>query len=221
MDEKQSQLHTGTPANPYERVQSAIATLRSQHATLSGLIPFADSNLSVVHESPLPTTVVEQAEGSYTGVRFGSPIARKTWMSTATSLSDGGSIWFDAVDEHDGAEELSLDIPHEVSPGDGQTTVLGGQDNSHTFEEESDTDEEEEAARLSLALSERGVVAGAQQVAHRTSLPCGPVADEGSLFAVFRKNVGKVRPTHYGFAVLCAEPSMKGSCQRGVPCDIQ
>jgi oxysterol-binding protein-related protein 3/6/7 len=209
MDEKPSLPNVAAPANPYDRVQLAIATLKTQHAALRGLISFADDNLPVVHESPLPASVAEQSEGSLTPSRLGSPIARKTWMSTATSLSDGGSIWFDAVDEADGAEEFFLDTPpSKASPVDGQITVLGGQNNSHDFEEESDTDEEQETARLSLAISECGVVANARQIAHRTSLPSGPVADEGSLFAVFKKNVGKVQPIHHGFAVLCAEVSI-------------
>jgi hypothetical protein len=38
-------------------------------------------------------------------------------------------------------------------------------------------------------------------VAHRTSLPSGPVADEGSLFALFKKNVGKV----HSIDALCVE----------------
>jgi oxysterol-binding protein-related protein 3/6/7 len=204
-DENPSQQNAAIPTNPYDRVQSAIATLKTQHTALRGLITFAESNFPIAHESQLPASVVEETEGGYTPVRFGSPVARKTWMSTSTSLSDGGSIWFDAVDEGDGAEEFFLDSPLKPSPGDGQIADLPdlcGQDNSHDFEE-SDTDEEQEAARFSLAISERRVVARSRHVAHRTSLPSGPVADEGSLFAIFKKNVGKVEPTQYGFAVLC------------------
>ncbi|KAI0307610.1 hypothetical protein B0F90DRAFT_33395 [Multifurca ochricompacta] len=113
-------------------------------------------------------------------------------MSTVTSLSDGGSIWFDAMEGLDGAEEFFLDTPPlEAGTADGQIPVFDGQSNSHDPEEASDTDEEDEGARRSLAVGERRVLAGAQQVIHRTSLPSGPVADEGSLFAVFKKNVGK------------------------------
>lgn len=142
--------------------------------------------------SPLPATV-ERSEGSLT---FASPMARRTWASTVTSLSDGGSIWFDAVGEFDGAEEFFLDAHHSEAGGaDDRIPVSDGKSNSHASGESSDTDDGEEVARLSLALSDRGVRAGAQQLAHRTSLPSGPVADEGSLFAVFKKNVGKVHFT--------------------------
>jgi hypothetical protein len=117
------------------------------------------------------------------------------------------------MDELDGAEEFFLDAPHlEAGTADDRIPVLDGQSNSHGSGESSDTDEERELARPSLAVSERGVGAGARQVAHRTSLPSGPVADEGSLFAVFKKNVGKVNFTR----ILCIELFLnlygKGPC---------
>ncbi len=172
-----------------------MAALKAQYETLSGLIPHLDNNPPSVLGSPLPATVEEQSDGSQTPARFASPIARKTWASTVTSLSDGGSIWFDAVDEPDGAEEFILDPPQsEAGATEDRIPVLDVQSNSNASEE-SDTDDEEELSRLSLAVSERVVKAGAQQLAHRTSLPSGPVADEGSLFAVFKKNVGKVHST--------------------------
>jgi hypothetical protein len=116
-------------------------------------------------------------------------------MSTATSLSDSGSIWFDARDEIDGPEEFFLDNPpFEAGAAISRVAGIDGQSNSH-YSEASDTDEGEDE-RPSLAISEHQVTVGVQQVAHRTSLPSGPVADEGSLFAVFKKNVGKVLSIH-------------------------
>jgi hypothetical protein len=201
-DEKSSSTAVGTSANPYDRMQLAIAALKAQHVALSGLIPLLDNNAPGVLGSPLPATVEERSEGSLTPARFASPAVRKTWASTVTSLSDGGSIWFDAADELDGAEEFFLDAPHsEAGAADDRIPVLDGQCTSNASGESSDTDDGEEVARLSLALSDRGVRAGTQQLAHRTSLPSGPVADEGSLFAVFKKNVGKVHSTD----ALCVE----------------
>ncbi|KAF8499202.1 Oxysterol-binding protein-domain-containing protein [Russula emetica] len=190
-DEKSSSIDVGTSSNPYDRLQSAIAALKAQHEALGGLIPSLDNIPPSVLGSPLPATVEEQSDGSQTPARFASPIARRTWASTVTSLSDGGSIWFDAADELDGAEEFILDPPHsEACAPEDRIPVLDGQSTSNASEE-SDTDDEEEVARLSLAVSDRIVKAGAQQLTHRTSLPSGPVGDEGSLFAVFKKNVGK------------------------------
>lgn len=200
-DERSSLTDVGTSTNPYDRLQLAIAALKAQHEALSGLIPFLDNIPPGVIASPLPATVEEQSDGSQTPARFASPIARRTWASTVTSLSDGGSIWFDAVDEPDGAEEFILDPPHsEAGALEDRIPVLDGQSTLNASEE-SDTDDEAEVARLSLAVSDRIVKAGAQQLTHRTSLPSGPVAGEGSLFAVFKKNVGKVHST----GVLCVE----------------
>lgn len=195
VDEQPSPPNTATPADPYHRIQSVMARLKNQHAALtSSLISFAENNPSTVHASSLPATVEEHSEPSYPSTaRFTSPVARRTWMSTVTSLSDSGSIWFDATDEIDGPEEFFLDSPP-LEPGvvDGLIASIDGQSNSHDSEEASDTDEEEEEEEPpSLAVSEHQSAVGVQQVAHRTSLPSGPVADEGSLFAVFKKNVGK------------------------------
>lgn len=191
-DEKSSLTDVGTSTNPYDRLQLAIAALKTQHEALSGLMPSIDNIPPSVVGSPLiPATVKEQSDGSQTPARFASPIARRTWASTVTSLSDGGSIWFDAVDEPDGAEEFILDPPHsEAGAPEDRIPVLDAQSTSNASEE-SDTDDEEEVARHSLAVSDRIMKAGPEQLTHRTSLPSGPVAGEGSLFAVFKKNVGK------------------------------
>ncbi|KAF8273796.1 Oxysterol-binding protein-domain-containing protein [Lactarius quietus] len=192
VEEQSSPPSTGTSAEPYHHIQSVIARLKKQHAALTSLIPSAENNPSTAHPSPLPATVEEHSEPSCSpAARFTSPIGRRTGPSTVTSLSDSGSVWFDATDEYDGPEEFFIDTPP-LGAGavDCQIAGTDGQSNSHDYEEASDTDEEEDA-RLSLALSEHQVTVGVQQVAHRTSLPSGPVADEGSLFAVFKKNVGK------------------------------
>jgi len=190
---------------PYDRLQSAIAALKSQHKTLSNLIPLADNNPPSVHGSPLPSTLEEQSEGIQTPSRFATSVTRRTWASV-TSLSDGASIWFDALDEPDGAEEFILDAAP-VEPGAADDRILVFDSPSHSYssgsgeESSADTDDEEEVARISLVVSDRGVRTGAHPVSHRTSLPSCPVADEGSLFAVFKKNVGKVDSTD----ILCAE----------------
>lgn len=214
-DDKSSLTDIGTSTNPHDRLQSAITALRAQHVGLSSLIPFPDNapSSSNVHGSPLPSTVEEKSEGSPTPSRFATPMARKTWASTVTSLSDGGSIWFDAMDELDGAEEFFLDAPPlEAGSIEDRIPVLDGQSNSNVSGESSDTDEDEGVGRLSLAASERAVRVGAEQVVHRTSLPSGPVADEGSLFALFKKNVGKVHFIHAPCFELSLFPPWKGSC---------
>jgi len=117
------------------------------------------------------------------------------------------------MDELDGAEEFFLDAPPlEAGSIEDRIPVLDGQSNSNVSGESSDTDEDEGVGRLSLAASERAVRVGAEQVVHRTSLPSGPVADEGSLFALFKKNVGKVHFIHAPCFELSLFPPWKGSC---------
>lgn len=192
VDEQSSPPHTGTPADPYHHVQSVIDRLKKQHAAITSLMPFAENNPSTAHPSPRPSTVEEHSEpGCSPTARLTNPISRRAGTSTVTSLSDSGSIWFDATDEYDGPEEFFLDSPPlEAGVADCQISSIDGQSNSNHYEEASDTDEEQNE-RPSLAISEPQVTVGVQQVTHRTSLPSGPVADEGSLFAVFKKNVGK------------------------------
>ena len=115
------------------------------------------------------------------------------------------------MDELDGAEEFFLDAPPlEVGAAEDRILVLDGQSNSNVSGESSDTDEDEGLGRLSLATSERAVRVGDEQVVHRASLPSGPVADEGSLFALFKKNVGKVHFVHDPCFELSLFPPWKG-----------
>ncbi|KAI0271494.1 Oxysterol-binding protein-domain-containing protein [Gloeopeniophorella convolvens] len=198
IDEKPLPTHSSTHMAPYDRVQAAISSLRLQHAALSNMNPsgtFIDSNPPLVHGSPLQSTVEEQHEDrSDTPTRFSTAIARKTWMSTVTSLSDSGSIWYDAVDEPEGAEEFFLETPPlEAGATENRMNVFDeqlSQSTSHDSEA-SDTDEDEDEVRRSLAIGEHEATIGQQEITHRSTLPSGPVADEGSLFAVFKKNVGK------------------------------
>lgn len=55
--------------------------------------------------------------------------------------------------------------------------------------------EAEETPRPKEKVPEGKKADATKQVVYRTQLPTGPVGDEGSLFAVLKKNVGKVRLT--------------------------
>ncbi|KAI0067905.1 hypothetical protein BV25DRAFT_1834873 [Artomyces pyxidatus] len=189
-DEKASVASTA-PSTPYERVRTAFGVLKSQQSLLSVLIPnlpLTDSLPPTVHGSPLPTTAEEQySDRSITPTnRMAGTIGRKQRTSIAPSMSDGGSIWFDADEGFEGAQEFELDG---VTPSDGpelsESRITAPQSVSSGYEEfdSSDTDEDS-AMKADVAVDTKGVQ-------HRTQLPSGPVGDEGSLFAVLRKNVGK------------------------------
>jgi hypothetical protein len=153
--------------------------------------------------SPLPSTA-EEAESAYkcsrelqSSARFGAPFTRKsTRTSIATTFSDGTTSreWFDTYDggeefflEADGPSPLDEKTEAEVVEG-GSRSSLGGS---------TDAEEEDVVAAEVLAESEEVAeidpVEKAQHVVRRTELPSEPVGDEGSLFVLLKKNVGKVR----------------------------
>lgn len=109
-----------------------------------------------------------------------------------SSHSGDGSVWFDA-EEYDGPEEYILDTTpaeeHEKQfPTDSRLTARTDMTEATDAGSSAgaDTDSESEAEPPEPAPEELAVVQ------RRTALPSGPVGDEGSLFAVLKKNVGKV-----------------------------
>jgi hypothetical protein len=196
-----------------------LQALKTQHETLvktlQTLSYLDPGSAASAGPSPLPSTA-EEEEGSYqlspdpqSSGPFGAPFTRKsTRTSIGTTFSDGTTSreWFDA---YDGGEEFFIELD-EPTPADEKTEIdtqlvegsrssLGGS---------SDLEEDIVAAELLQdegkedEVVEMDPVEKARHVARRTELPCGSVGDEGSLFAVLKKNVGKVRL----LATSCREP---------------
>ncbi|TFY82692.1 hypothetical protein EWM64_g1318 [Hericium alpestre] len=177
-------------AAPHERVQAALSRLKTQQQALAKVLPalpLAEGSPASALGSPAMPAFAEAAEEIY-GSR--TPASRHNRTSVATSLSDGGSVWFDATDgSAEGAEEFLIDItpPAEVSTDSKISTVTDSHSDIYHDSDASDTDEEEQEVKESLELMKTD----SREVVRRTQLPSGPVGDEGSLFAVFKKNVGK------------------------------
>lgn len=165
----------------------------------------AHSALDLVHSPTAGTSLAATSEDGEQTPTAGTSIAQKFARMSVMSSNSGGSnsVWFDAP-EPEGAEEFILD----ASPGDeGENGILdeGVQPNSPTSQSDnvsssdattdadtdagSETEAENtpETAPTSPAMSQEE-----RQIVRRTELPSGPVGDEGSLFAVLKKNVGKV-----------------------------
>ena len=113
-----------------------------------------------------------------------------------SSHSGDGSVWFDA-EEYDGPEEYVLDVtPAEEHdrPFPAGSHMTAQTDITETTEAGSsvgaDTDSESEVAVEAQVASRAPEELAVVQ--RRTALPSDPVGDEGSLFAVLKKNVGKV-----------------------------
>jgi hypothetical protein len=123
------------------------------------------------------------------------PISSSTTRpSKSGSFSSDPSVneWFDASDSlGDGAQEFVLDV--ETPPPEKEdlyaVDVTGSA--SCADQDGSDTDDELD---VEMALSPRHKRQATEDdhIVRRTKLPTGPIGDEGSLFAILKKNVGKV-----------------------------
>ncbi|KAI0048392.1 hypothetical protein FA95DRAFT_1558038 [Auriscalpium vulgare] len=184
-------IETSSP--PYNRVKAALAVLRSQHAVLANLIPNLDSNPPTVHGSPLASTAEEAHDRSATPTRnnrWGS-VGRVggARASLAPSISDSGSIWYDAEEAPEGAMEFLIDENPTPDTQEGtESRLMAGSSASDSHSSDYDSGEERD---LETDGTDPESTLSAQDVPRRTQLPSGPVGDEGSLFAVLKKNVGK------------------------------
>lgn len=183
-----------------QRVEEALDAMKIHYALLLRSAnhhphtPFDQSQSSL--SSPLPTTAEEdetyatRRPHSRTSVRAASRAMKRA--STGTSISD--AEWFDAM-EGDGPEEYVLDSqgadgtstepPSRILTNDSRSSL--GQDHSSN----GDTDfGEPEPGTPHPSNADRPYNL---HVVRRAVLPSPVVGDEGSLFAVLKKNVGKVR----------------------------
>ncbi|KIJ68223.1 hypothetical protein HYDPIDRAFT_124463 [Hydnomerulius pinastri MD-312] len=187
----------------FHHINIALETLKSQHAALLKSL-YAVQNDTVpptARGSPLPATAEERSDELLSASRFSTPFSRASQrMSSMTSLSDGAPVeWFDAED--DVGEEFVLDDP---TPGDEKTQPIlqSGSSSMQEYESESSDEAENVPPR---AVGEPDPSVQARQVVRRTHLPSGPIGDEGSLFAILKKNVGKDLST-IAFPVSFNEP---------------
>lgn len=174
-----------------------IETLRSQHAALlEALVP-----LSQVEAPPgtgghrMPTTLSPHAEIHEEPIAY-SPVvgARRHSFNTMRSSTkrasvSSGSIWFDASE---GAEEFLIDSEDEdmapVVDDDAESVASVEKALAVADEEPSKASPSEEVANEQHVEESPAP----PQVVRRSRLPAPASTEEVSLFAVLRKNVGKV-----------------------------
>lgn len=149
--------------------------------------PLHDNNQQ--SPSPLSFTEEEDERVPTPSQRVATPATRRSVRDSTATMSDSFVEWFDAEDE--GPEEFILDVTNAVSePPSRMLSVVNdiSADNSSI-----DTEYEEALAQSVSPTRDQMAVTGQIQVIRRTQLPTLPPADEGSLFAILKKNVGKVR----------------------------
>ncbi|KAI0036658.1 Oxysterol-binding protein-domain-containing protein [Vararia minispora EC-137] len=189
-DEKESQL-----GDVYDRVIDSLNALKMEHAALAKLIASL-SSVDLVGSPALPSVLpstLEEGERAPTPKSVLPPSYR---ASMSGSVSDSASEWFDAPD---GAEVHELDTEQDSQTPEGgashmtrtnsQTSVSWVLEVAET--EGSDTEDEEESP-LKLDVVHEPFIPS-HQIVRRTQLPSGPVGDEGSIFSVLKKNIGKAR----------------------------
>jgi len=124
--------------------------------------------------------------------KLASPIGRHpnrvSRISIAgSSRSDSIHEWYDAMD--DGPEEFVMD--EHVVPGDH----LEQQPSQITVDSTSFLDQQSDRSSINTDIGEGLIpsegISGKTQMVYRSQLPVNAPEDEGSLFAILKKNVGK------------------------------
>lgn len=183
-----------------QRINLALESLKTQHAALLCSL-HGDAATTIGKSSPFSATAEENPEELLPVSRFSTAFTRRSKIaSSVSSLSDGAPVeWFDAQDNV--GEEFVLEDP---TPDEekGPPNLQSGSSSYNEYESSSSEDEETTPYRFKTALDAELL---ARQITRRTRLPSGPVGDEGSLFTVLKKNVGKDLST-IAFPVSFNEP---------------
>jgi hypothetical protein len=174
----------------HARLYTALNTLKEQHAALAkavSSISYTDTpSTSLASSLVLPPRVEEEGEEAYhneSPTSASASMFRPKRTSVATSTSE--SVWFDAPEFDDGPEEFLLESTGADDHGP-ESRIVDPDDREDSNSVDTDIEGETpkpDPTELPLDPS---------QVTRRTQLPSPPPADEGSLFAVLKKNVGKV-----------------------------
>jgi hypothetical protein len=138
--------------------------------------------------APLPFTVEEEETLPSHELRANTPNARRSIRDSMTTTSGSFVEWFDA--EEGGPQEFIMDYAQDASEPASRivsTTIESTADSSSV-----DTDFEDDDATPLEAPTAQDTSSGLLQVVRRTHLPCPAPPDEGSLFAILKKNVGRV-----------------------------
>ena len=203
--------HDHTPGTPdsasihhgpdvVDSIRTLLDLLKTQHINIT-------KTFETLPQPSLLSTTAEEDEGVHPAA---SPIP--THRSIRDSIfSSESAEWFDAVEDgFNGPQEFVLD------PGvDGTGTEPGSrivpesindsQTSFHSQDDRSSVDTDIHEQVLFPATADR---TPSTEVKHRTRLPALPPADEGSLFTILKKNVGKVSSSRPGKYYINAQQDL-------------
>jgi len=164
-----------------QEIRTKFDRLKAQYVALVK-VTHSSVQETVHATSPLPITPEEVFVKRAPTTKSVSASRRSARNSIETTASESFVEWFDAEDE--GPQEFIMDVGPEVSEPFSRLDPMDGDDSSVN------TDIAKYECRAS-PVSE-GLLNDKLQVVRRTQLPCLSPGDEGSLFAILKKNVGKV-----------------------------
>ena len=177
----------------HSRLYAALNTLKEQHAALAkavSSISYTDApSTSLASSLVLPPRVEEREESPYaeSPASASTSLFRSRSKRASVSTSPSDSLWFDAPEFDDGPEEFLLESTGVDDHGpDSRIIDPNGRDDSDSIDTDIGGEGTPRHERAELPSDPSEIV-------RRTQLPSFPPADEGSLFAVLKKNVGKVR----------------------------
>ena len=169
-----------------QQIRSLLDTLKSQH---SALLKAMQPTLPEIVTHSLSSTAEEEESAEYQTPQSLTPKTRRSLHeSITTSFSDSPLEWFDATDVFDGPEEFVLEPVQDVPVSVGLLEADSQSDNSSIDTNIDDLDSLAAPAPEAVATSS----SGGFNVVRRTQLPVPSFSDEGSLFTILKKNVGKV-----------------------------
>ncbi|KAF8649808.1 hypothetical protein AX16_005573 [Volvariella volvacea WC 439] len=186
---------------PYYRLETAISILKEQHAALVQSMRGAEPGTSA-YGSPhpmLPTTNEEPEDEVPRGdphTRLATPKTKQSRQTSIATTASDLSEWFDALDSMgDGPQEFVME-PQMVEGADQATRTLSSDSRSSLDHDsapsvETDAENAEQTPATLVSIEENHKPAALLHVVRRTQLPAHPVGDEGSLFAILKKNIGK------------------------------
>lgn len=161
--------------------------MKAQYSTFLKVMQVSFTEAAQQIQPPLPFTAEEEEHAPSHHQRVTTSVTGISLRDSTITSSSGSFVeWFDA---DEGPQEFVMEPGQEMS--EPPSRILSTTNERDTSSIDTDF---EEPDTLSSPTQEIGYLSfGDPQVVRRVQLPCLPPTDEGSLFAILKKNVGKVR----------------------------
>jgi oxysterol-binding protein-related protein 3/6/7 len=199
-------LPSADDLDPAVRIRTALDTLKQQHANLHKSLY---SLTQIEPQQPLSTSPIEESVAEIEQ-NLHTKAKTSSRTSVASILSDI-SEWFDAASEVlvEGVQEFILDAQGAEQP----SRLLSDEVKANAAEPDDtssiDTDIEQAQTESNETVN----------VTRRICLPAPVVGDEGSLFTMLKKNVGKVSLVGWEGVHDISDPVL-GPVNHNLPCHL-